>query len=266
MTALIDTHCHLYLQDFSADLPAVLERAGNCQIVAMVVAGIDAKTSEQAVQLAEQYNEIYVAVGIHPNSQVVDIDQELSRIETLVTHPKVVAIGEIGLDYYRKFVPAAEQNYRLQCQLDLAMKVKLPVIIHNRNAIEDLVPLVSRWAEIGRMNSRSDLLPYGVFHSFSEDEQWAQKIHNMGFLIGVSGVITFPNARKIKEVVRSVPLSSLLLETDAPYLSPHPFRGKRNEPSYITYTLKEIASILGISHEVIAKTTTQNAQTLFGID
>lgn len=266
MVALIDTHCHIYLPDFASDLQAVLSRAKEHQVGALIVAGIDAQTSEQAIQLAEKYAEVYAAIGIHPNSQVSDVDQELKEIESWVSHPKIVAIGEIGLDYYREVVPIAEQKYRLQCQLDLATRKKLPVIIHNRNAMEELFPLVSTWIEKERESAPMKLSAHGVFHSFSEDEQWAQKIINLGFFIGISGVITFPNGRKIKDVVKAVPLSCLLLETDAPYLSPVPYRGKRNEPAYLSYTLQELAKVLGVTPEVIAKATTRNAQTLFGID
>lgn len=266
MTFVIDTHCHLYLTEFAADLQVVITRARDHQVGSILVVGIDAETSRQAIQLSEDYEEVYAAVGIHPNSQVLDVDQELKTIASWVSHPKVVAIGEIGLDYYRQYVPIDEQMYRLQCQLNLALEENLPVIIHNRNAVEDLFPIVSKWVEKNQAKTRSNFLHCGVFHSFSEDEQWAQKIVALGFFIGISGVITFPNLRKIKDVVRTVPLSHLLIETDAPYLSPVPFRGKRNEPSYLLYTLQGISTVLGISAEVIANTTTQNAQTLFGIE
>jgi TatD DNase family protein len=261
---LIDTHCHLFLREFATDLEVVLSRALENRVEAILVVGIDAKTSQQAIQMAERYDGIYAAIGIHPNSQVVDIDDELKKIKPWLFHPKVVAVGEIGLDYYREHVSASDQKYRLLRQLDFASEAGLPVIIHNRNAVEDLFPLMSKWVEEKQTNSQMAKSCYGVFHSFSEDEHWARHIVNLGFFIGISGVITFPNARKIKDVVRAIPVANFLVETDAPYLSPQPFRGKRNEPSYLRYTLQGMASLLQIAPEALANTTTFNAQTLFG--
>ncbi len=262
---LIDTHCHLYLPEFAADLAAVLERAVHNQVQAMIVVGIDAETSRQAVQMAQQYESVYAAVGIHPNSQVQEIEVELSLIQSWLSHPKVVAVGEIGLDYYRKFVSVSDQKYRLQRQLEYAAEAGLPVILHNRHATDDLMSIISEWAKAQSTKFQSDKHRLGVFHSFSEDDQVALQMIQMGFLIGVSGVVTFANAHKIKDAVRSLPLSHLLIETDAPYLCPHPFRGKRNEPAYLTYTLREIATLQGISEDTVAEATTKNAQTVFGI-
>lgn len=263
--ALIDTHCHLYLAEFAADLAAVLERAVHNQVQAMIVVGIDAETSRQAVQMAQQYESVYAAVGIHPNSQVKEIEVELSLIQSWLSHPKVVAVGEIGLDYYREFVSVSDQKYRLQRQLEYAAEAGLPVILHNRHAIDDLMSIVSEWAEAQSIKFQNDKYRLGVFHSFSEDDQVALQLIQMGFLIGVSGVVTFTNARKIKDVVRIIPLTHLLIETDAPYLSPHPFRGKRNEPAHLIYTLQEIAKLRELSAASVADATTKNAQTLFGI-
>jgi len=246
-------------------MEAVLQRAADNQVNTVIVVGIDALTSQQAVQMADKYESVFAAVGIHPNSEVIDIEGELKQIESWLDHPKVVAIGEIGLDYYWETVSPEEQKYRLSRQLRIASDLGLPIIVHNRNAMPDLYPLVAEWSKdrAGQSYASGKLL--GVFHSFSEDHPWAEKLVDIGFLIGVSGVITFPNARKIKNVVRSISLTQLLLETDAPYLCPQPFRGKRNEPAYLVYVLREVASILSASEETVAETTTKNAQTLFGI-
>lgn len=263
---LIDTHCHLYLPEFEADLVTVVGRAIDNQVRGMMVVGIDAKTSRQAIHLAEEYKEIYAAVGIHPNSQVLDIEEELRQIQELLFHPKVLAVGEIGLDTYREYVSLADQKKRLQRQLELASEAELPVIIHNRNAIEELYPILTQWAEaqitIRPANSRR----IGVLHSFSEDVRWAQRMIDLGFSIGISGVVTFPKAHKTKEVVITIPQQYLLLETDAPYLSPQPRRGKRNEPAYLIYTLQEMVNLTASSMESLANVTTLNAQNLFGID
>jgi|YNPMSStandDraft_2_1061718.scaffolds.fasta_scaffold01270_5 TatD DNase family protein len=263
---LIDTHCHLYLPEFKADLAEVIGRAIDNQVTGMIVVGIDAETSRQTIHLAELYTEIYAAVGIHPNSQVLNIDEELRQIQELLFHPKVLAVGEIGLDTYRGYVSLAEQKTRLQRQLELASEAGLPVIIHNRNAIEEMYPILKKWAEAQTTVLQANKKRIGVLHSFSEDVGWAQRMIDLGFSIGISGVVTFPKAHKVKEVVMGVPPQFLLLETDAPYLSPQPQRGKRNEPAYLNYTLQEMVNLTGNSMESLANVTTFNAQNLFGID
>lgn len=263
---LIDTHCHLYLPEFEADLATVVGRAIDSQVRGMIVVGIDAKTSREAIRLAEQYKEIYAAVGIHPNSQVLNIEEELRQIQELLFHPKVLAVGEIGLDTYREYVPLSEQKNRLQRQLELASEAKLPVIIHNRNAIEELYPILTKWTESQMTISPANSKRIGVLHSFSEDVRWALRMIDLGFSIGISGIVTFPKAHKVKEVVMAIPQQFLLLETDAPYLSPQPRRGKRNEPGYLVYTLQEMVNLMGSSIESLANMTTINAQNLFGIE
>ncbi len=262
---IVDTHCHLFLSEYDLDLEVVLERAATNQVRWMIVAAIDARTSCEAVRMAEQYEMLYAAVGIHPNSLVENIEDELSLIRSLVAHPKVVAIGEIGLDYYRTYVSPTDQKYRLSKQLEIASESKLPLILHNRDAIHDLYPLVCEWAKQVSRFPEDRFTSCGVFHSFSEDDKWARQVVEMGFYIGISGVVTFPKAYKIKDVVRSISLNRLLVETDAPYLCPQPCRGKRNEPANIVYTVQEIANLSNVSVETVADTTTKNAQTLFGI-
>lgn len=253
------------MDEYASDLEAVIERAKRNQVRQMIVAGIDAQTSLQAIHLAELYEGISVAVGLHPNSRVANVEIELNAIHKLTIHPKVVAIGEIGLDYYRDDVSVGDQQYRLQTQLSFAAERQLPVIIHNRNAFHDIYPLVCEWVKQRQAGHPLPDARLGVFHSFSEDSFAAQKVVELGFFLGVSGVITFPNARKIVEVVRSVRLESLLIETDAPYLCPQPCRGKRNEPANLIYTLQKLAEVLEAAQEKVASATTQNAQILFGI-
>ncbi|GAB4473320.1 MAG: TatD family hydrolase [Anaerolineales bacterium] len=265
MMRLIDTHCHLFMADYASDIDAVIERAKGYHVHQMIVAGIDARTSQQAVQLADSHKEVYAAVGLHPNSSVNNIEEELKAIHQMLSHPKVVAVGEIGLDYYRDFVPISEQKDRLRRQLEMAEESGLPLILHNRNAIVDLFPIVSEWVQHQRSNNHPTDFRYGVFHSFSETAEIAQQIVALGFLIGISGVITYPNAPKITDVVRAVSLEHLLIETDAPYLCPQPCRGKRNEPANLIYTLQKLSYVLEIAPEAVADATTQNAQLLFGI-
>ncbi|MCS6907895.1 MAG: TatD family hydrolase [Anaerolineales bacterium] len=262
---LVDTHCHLYLPEFAADLEDVLTRAHQNHVNIVVVAGIDAQTSLQCIKLAEKYEEVYAAVGIHPNSEVLDTKKELNAIRSWLSHPKIIAVGEIGLDYHRASVPIVEQRERFVRQLEFADEANLPIIVHNRNAIHDLHPLVAEWVRDKNRIPQEAKVAYGVFHSFSEDREWARELTQLGFLLGISGVVTFPNAHKTKEVVRSTPLTRLLLETDAPYLCPQPCRGKRNEPAHLNYIAQEMAALLGVSTDRVAEITSQNAKSLFGI-
>jgi|DewCreStandDraft_5_1066085.scaffolds.fasta_scaffold37488_1 TatD DNase family protein len=263
---LIDTHSHLYLPEFETDLEDVIRRAIDHRVEGMIVVGIDAKTSRQAIRLAEDYPQLYAAVGVHPNSQIGDIEEELEQIKELLPHPKVVAVGEIGLDTYREYVSLADQKVRLQRQLELASEADLPVIIHNRNAMVELYSILTEFVEKKAVNPQVGRKPLGVLHSFSEDVEWAKRVIDLGFFIGVSGVVTFPNAQIIKEVVKAIPQQYLLLETDAPYLSPQPKRGKRNEPAYLVYTLQEMVNLTGSSVDFLANQVTSNAQNLFGIN
>lgn len=260
---LCDTHCHLNLNIFKADLESVLARSRQAGLERILVPGIDLPTSRTAVRLAEQWPEIYAAVGIHPNDGLTWKSDTLTELRELARHPKVCAIGEIGLDYYRDRCPRNAQADVLRQQLDLAGELGLPVVIHNRDAYEDLFPILSAWAH-GLQSLGSPLADRpGVLHSFDGSLEQAEALINLNFLIGLNGPVTFKNAHDRHLAARQLPLDVLLLETDAPFLTPHPHRGERNEPSFIQYINGKIADLRGISADLTAETTSNNAQRLF---
>ncbi len=264
MTGIIDTHCHLYWESLFHEVDAVIQRAVEHDVTEFVVPGIDIKTSQAAIQLAEDHPMIYAAVGIHPNSEVEVTEELFDQLEELLSHPKVVAVGEIGLDYYRNKSTKETQKMLLQRQLDIAINFNLPIILHNREAIEDLFQVINE--------RKNDLAPArngkpnGVFHAFSEDLQWAKQVTQMGFYIGVGGMITYPKANNLREVVRSIPHENILVETDAPFLPPQPFRGKRNEPAYLSIIVNELSKELNLDRNILVEITHQNSNRLFGIN
>ncbi len=253
---LFDTHAHLNAIQYNEDLQEVIDRALNEGVSHIVVVGFDRPTIARAIELAEQYDFIYAAVGWHPVDAVDMTDDDLQMIEELAAHPKVVALGEMGLDYYWDKSPKEIQHDVFRRQIALAKRVKLPIIIHNREATADILQILKEEnaAEVG-----------GIMHCFSGSVEVAKQCIDMNFFISLGGPVTFKNAKKPKEVAAQIPLEHLLIETDCPYLTPHPFRGKRNEPSYVKYVAEAIAEIKGISFEEVAKATTENAKKLFGI-
>lgn len=253
---LFDTHAHLNATQFNEDVEQVIERARAEGVSHIVVVGFDRPTIERAMELADQYSFIYAAVGWHPVDAVHMTDEDLSMIERLAAHPKVVALGEMGLDYYWDQSPKDIQKEVFRKQIRLAKKVKLPIIIHNRDATADIVHILQeeQAAEVG-----------GVMHCFSGSIEVARQCMDMNFYISFGGPVTFKNAKKPKEVAKEIPLDRLLIETDCPYLTPHPFRGKRNEPSYVKYVAEAIAELKGLSFEEVAQKTSDNAKRLFGI-
>ena len=258
---LADTHCHLMLSDFDADRMQVLARARSAGVNRMLVPGLDLATSRRAVELAEQFNEIYAAVGVHPHyASNWDHSTEI-ELRLLADSPKVVAVGEIGLDYYRNISPPEAQKRAFHAQLNLACECELPVIIHNREAVTDVMDHLLDWS--------TDLPPRlagraGVLHANSTDLETASNAITAGFYIGTAGPVTYRNAVSIRQIIPQLPLERQLLETDAPYLTPDPYRGKRNEPAYVKFVVKEIAKLMDISQEVTAEVTSQNAANLFG--
>lgn len=253
---LFDTHAHLNATQFNEDVEQVIERARAEGVSHIVVVGFDRPTIERAMELAEQYSFIYAAVGWHPVDAVHMTDEDLSMIERLAAHPKVVALGEMGLDYYWDQSPKDIQKEVFRKQIRLAKKVKLPIIIHNRDATADIVDIL-REENAGEVG--------GVMHCFSGSIEVARQCMDMNFYISFGGPVTFKNAKKPKEVAKEIPLDRLLIETDCPYLTPHPFRGKRNEPSYVKYVAEAIAELKGLSFEEVAQKTSDNAKRLFGI-
>ncbi|MEH7354735.1 TatD family hydrolase [Neobacillus drentensis] len=253
---LFDTHAHLNDTQYNEDLQEVINRAQNEGVTNMVVVGFDRPTIQRAMELAETYEFIYACVGWHPVDAIDMTDEDLVWIEELASHPKVVAIGEMGLDYHWDKSPKEIQKEVFRKQIRLAKKVNLPIVIHNREATADIVEILKEEGaeEVG-----------GIMHCFSGSPEVAQECVKMNFYISLGGPVTFKNAKKPKEVAAEIPLEKLLIETDCPYLAPHPYRGKRNEPSYVKLVAEEIAEIKGLTFEDVAVATTRNAKKIFAI-
>lgn len=267
---LADTHCHLNFESFSQDREAVVERASLAGVIRILNPGIDLATSREAVELAEREKEVYAAVGVHPNDAVdLEIDW-LEKLKQLARHPKVVAIGEIGLDDYWERTPGELQRLVFQNQLDLAAKLGLPVVIHSRDkatsdgpALRAVLDMLVEWqARLHDAGSELADRP-GVLHSFSGDLPAARRAVNANFLIGITGPVTFKKAEMLREVAASLPETALVVETDAPFLTPHPHRGERNEPAYVRHICEKIAEIRQMEYEAIARMTSANAERLF---
>ncbi|KFN03663.1 TatD family deoxyribonuclease [Bacillus clarus] len=254
---LFDTHSHLNAEQFEEDLQEVIVRMKEAGVTYTVVVGFDEVTIKKAIELAETYDFIYAAVGWHPVDAIDMTEEHLVWLEELAAHPKVVALGEMGLDYHWDKSPKEIQKEVFRKQIALAKKVKLPIIIHNRDATQDIVDILEeeQAAKVG-----------GIMHCFSGSVEVAKRCIDMNFLISLGGPVTFKNAKKPKEVAMEIPMEKLLIETDCPYLTPHPFRGKRNEPSYVKLVAEEIANLKGISYEEVAQVTTENAKKLFGVE
>jgi TatD DNase family protein len=261
---LVDSHCHLDFDVFHVDRDEVVNRAREAGVTRIVNPGVDIETSEAVVKLAEKIPELYAAVGIHPN-EVQSLAEILDgTLEHLLSKPKVTAIGEIGLDYYRERTAKDLQIKAFEGQLNLAKETGLPVIVHNRAATEDTLQILSAWVAGLRVTKPDLARRPGVLHSFSGTLDEAEQAVDMGFLIGITGPVTFPKAVELQQIVSILPLESLLVETDAPFLTPHPWRGKRNEPGYVKYTVEKIAGLREIDFEQVAEKTTANAIRIFG--
>jgi TatD DNase family protein len=260
---LTDTHCHLYFEAFDSDRQQVIERARAAGLVRILNPGIDLETSRAAIQLTENYPEVYAAVGIHPNSASAWNLRSLIELRSLANHPKVVAIGEIGLDYYRDRTPVGLQKEVFRDQLALAAELGLPVVLHNRQASDDMLDILSDWhAQLQKSGSQLVDRP-GVMHSFSSNLDTARKALAIGFRIGITGPVTFRNAADLQTVVKSLPTDRLLIETDSPFLAPHPLRGKRNEPACVANIAEKIAELHGLLLPTVASVTTASADRLF---
>ena len=262
---LVDSHCHLDMEQFDADRAAVLERAQANGVNRIVNPGIDLVHCRQAIELADKHPQVYAAVGIHPNSSAEFSEQTLIQLRKMVDHPKVVAIGEIGLDYHWDTVPHQQQAQAFRAQLELAAELGLPVIIHNREASTDLAKILQEWTASAqtRNSPLADKPFWGVLHAFSGDVALAQAAHGWNFALGLGGPITFRNARALHEMAPQLDLDRLMLETDAPWLTPHPMRGKRNEPAYVALVAERLAELLAVSVEEIAARTTAVACSIF---
>jgi TatD DNase family protein len=266
---LSDTHCHLDFDAFDDDREATLDRAKRVGVNRILVPGIDLVSSRSAVSLAEAYLEVYAAVGVHPNDALKFDENTLTELREVIyqgemsRHPKIVAIGEIGLDYYRDRAPRQLQHKLFQSQLEIAAELELPVVIHNRQASADILEIISNWqAGLRKVGSPLAERP-GVLHSFSGDQETARRATEHNFYIGITGPVTFKNARDLQKVVASAPLERLLIETDAPFLTPHPHRGQRNEPAHVHLVAEAIASLKSTTLSVVSDQTSENARRLF---
>jgi len=260
---LIDTHCHLDLEAFDADRDEVLVRAAAAGVRAILNPSLNLSSSAKIVELAAAHATVFAAVGVHPNDSTGWIEGSAAELSELAGHSKVVAIGEIGLDYYWEKAPRALQQRVFEDQLELAAKLELPVIVHNREASADVLEMLLDWqAELLRLGSPLADRP-GVLHSFSGDQAMAEAAVASHFYVGLTGPLTFKNARDLQQLAAGLPLDYLLVETDSPYLSPHPQRGQRNEPAKVRLVTEKLAELKGTSLSEVAAATSANAERLF---
>jgi len=252
---MFDSHAHYDDKKFNDDREQILNYLFIAKNVENIInVGCDLPSSRSSVKLAERFEQIYAAVGVHPHDAKSAPDDYLSRLEEMLRHKKVVAIGEIGLDFHYDFSPRDVQRRVFSAQMSLAEKTGYPVIIHDRQAHMECIDTVLSFPKVK-----------GVFHSFSGSMESAKIIQKAGWYISISGPVTFKNSTKLPEVVKAVDPDKLLVETDCPYLTPQPFRGKRNDSGYMEYTIKKIAELRGVSAEYIEKITSENAKRLFRI-
>jgi TatD DNase family protein len=248
-----DTHCHLDVHEFDVDRVAVFERAAAAQVTRILNPAYDIESSHRALVLAQQYDQVVAAVGIHPDNLADLSEESLVQLQMLAIQPKVVAIGEIGLDYHWNTFSHEIQRVGFVRQLNMAQELDLPVIIHCRDAYDDMLDILST------VRPQVGLL----LHSFAGDTTQAERALLLGCMFGIGGPVTYKNAEELRRVVAQAPLERIVLETDAPYLSPHPYRGKRNEPGFLALTADRVAALHNISLQEVARTTTTNAIRFF---
>lgn len=267
---LTDTHCHLDFHQFDTDRLEIIDRAQLVKIERLLNPGIDIISSLKAIKLADKHELVYAAIGVHPNNAKSWTDETASQLIEMAQDDKVVAIGEIGLDYFHDTSPRDLQVRIFEEQLLVASKVNLPVVIHTRNknhedkkAIKDAMEILSIWVtNIPNENGKLKENP-GVLHSFSSDENFAKLAAKYNFAIGITGPITYKKNEPMKTVVQNIDIEYILVETDAPFLTPHPLRGKRNEPAFVNYVVEKIAEIRKMSYDLVSDITTNNAKRIF---
>ena len=253
--SLIDTHSHIYLPEFETDREEMLQRAEKEGVRKILMPAIDTETHESMLALELQHPEVCIAMmGVHPCSVKSNYREELKAAKAYLENRPFIAIGEIGLDFYWDKTFVAEQYLVFHEQIEWALEFDIPIVIHSRESVDECIRVVSEHQK-GKLK--------GVFHCFSGNDKQAQQIIDLGFYLGIGGVVTFKNSG-LDKVMEKVSLEYVVLETDAPYLAPVPFRGKRNEPSYLKYVTEKLALIKNISQEVVAQITTANAEKLFG--
>lgn len=252
---MIDSHCHLDFNAFDDNRPAIISRAERAGIHTIINIGVDMATSLRTIELAEKYDMIYATVGFHPHDAKHLDDAAFAKLEKLARKNKVVAIGEIGLDYYRDNSPRPDQQKAFARQLELAVRLKLPVVVHTREAFEPTLAIIREYA--------ADL-PGGVFHCFPGNADDARVVIDLGFVVGVGGVVTYKNSGMAR-MASEIPLDKILLETDAPYLTPVPYRGKTNEPAYVAYVRDKLAELRSVAPDEVEKITDRTCRKLFGL-
>ena len=250
---LVDTHAHLQWASFDKDREKVISRARKTGVKYIVNIGFDADGSRRAIELAERNKGLYATVGIHPHNASQLNESVLQQIERLSKNPKVVAIGEIGLDYYRNLSPRGAQKEAFKAQLFLAKELRLPVVIHDREAHADTLEILSKFK--GEIDA--------IMHCFSGSKEMVKQCVNSNFLISFAGPVTFPNSRTLQEIAKWIDLSNILIETDSPWLAPQDMRGKRNEPAFLPVIARKIAGLKGISLDELSEATTKNAKEIF---
>jgi TatD DNase family protein len=256
---IIDTHAHIDVADYDEDREAVIERARENGVQYMVNIGCDVESSYRSMELAEQHDFIYATAGIHPHDVKSINGDTYSHLRQLLLHPKVIALGEIGLDYFKNYSPQDEQRTHFRQQIQLAREMNKPIIIHSRDAKEDIIAILSDFFP------KDPTAQSGIFHCFSGDQELADQALEMGFYISFSGSVTFKKAEDLREVAKTIPADRLFAETDCPYLTPVPHRGKRNEPAYVNFTAEKLAELRGLKIEDVQRTMSLNFFNLFGI-
>lgn len=249
---LIDSHCHLDNERFNGDRDEVLARIEE-QLEFAVNIGYDLESSKRSVELAETHDYIYAVVGVHPTDIGIYNDEVEAELEVLAKHPKVLAVGEIGLDYHWMTDPKEKQQEIFRKQLELARRVGKPVVIHTREATRDTLDILKEYPDVR-----------GIVHCYPGSYESASEIMD-NYYFGVGGVLTFKNSKKLKETVEKLPMDRIVIETDCPYLTPEPYRGKRNEPIYVEYIAQRIADIKGISYEEVVRITNENTKKAYGM-
>jgi TatD DNase family protein len=250
----IDTHCHLDMEDYDADREQVIAEALQCGVSRIITIGIDLVSSARAVELAGRYPGVYATIGIHPHNAAEAGESSFRQLKVLAAQPKVAAYGEIGLDFVKKYAAPAKQLTAFRRQVQFARELGLPVIVHDRGAHAETMTVLQQ------------LKPYphgGVMHCFSGDAALADQVVDLGFYISIPGIVTFKTAWEMQEVVRQIDIGSLLLETDGPFLTPVPHRGKRNRPAFLLYTARKVAELKNLSLKEVVCRTTANAEALF---
>jgi TatD DNase family protein len=254
---IIDSHAHLQFEEFAAELNGVLARAEGAGLEAIINVGTDLASSRDAVALADRFPQLYAAVGLHPHEAATFTVEMGEALAGLARHPKVVAIGETGLDYYYQHSPREAQQTAFRAQLELAQATGLPVIVHSRDAKDETLRLLAELTPTRK----------GVLHCFTGDLDMAQQAIGMGWSISFSGIVTFKNAGPLREVAKALPLESILIETDCPFLTPTPHRGKRNEPAFVVRVAEQLAELRpSVGADVLRSTIRRNTASLFGLD